>query len=276
VEELKMRRLLIFFVLSALTLLLVSCEESKRVNKTTNTEGTEEVDKMTDGNVDEPEIIDEKTDINDLVTIKEAVNREDVAPNGDTVRYIYEVPIINIEKPGAQKINNMFLDLEKDMERRIGDGQNLTIYIKSRAFLNDEILSIVMEIDKPGPGGIYAVNYDMKNDKEINTRELLDRYNFDSQKLITEINRQVTINEGKPEEEQDFFSIDYFVDTIVTNTYQPNEVLEKMEEVKSLTKVEKERYVIENIDKIKAYLNDGGKFVFVHTAELKDEELVVE
>lgn len=271
-----MKRLLIFFVLSALALLLVSCNESKKVNKTTNTEDTEEVDKKTDVNVNEPEAIGEEKDINDFVTIKEAVNREDAAPNGDTVRYIYEVPIINIDKPGAQKINDMFLDLEKDMERRIGDGQNLTIFIRSKAFLNDDILSIVMKIDKPGPGGIYVANYDIENDKEISTKELLEKNNFDPEKLITEINRQVTINEGKPEEEKDFFSIDYFVDTIVTNTYQSNEVLEKMEEFKSLTKEEKERYVIENIDKIKAYLNNDGRFVFVHTAELKDEELVVE
>ena len=203
-----MKKLLMMWMASVIVLfVLVSCEESKEVTNTTKTEGAEAGD--------------QKKDIKDLVTIKEEVNKEDFSPNGDKVKYIYEVPIINIDKPGAQKVNDLFLKLEKDMERRIGDGQNLTLSVKSKAFLNDGLISVVMEIQKPGPGGIYVVNYDIENDKEITTKELLEKYKFDPQKLIAEINRQVKINESKPEEEPASISIDLFVDTVITNMYDP-------------------------------------------------------
>lgn len=260
-----MKKLLIMLIASLLAFsVLAGCEGSKKVENKTKTEGTK--------------VADEKKDINDLVTIKEAVNKEGVSPNGDKVKYIYEVPIINIDKPGAQKINDMFLNLEKDMEKRIGNGQNMTLFIPSKAFLNDGIISVVMEIKKGGPGGIHTANYDIENDKEISTKELLEKYKFDPQKLIAEINRQVKINENKPDEEKDFIGIDYFVYTVITNIYDysSNDGLKKLEEIQNKTKEEKERYVIENIDKIKVYINNDGKFVFIHRAELEDEELVVE
>ena len=261
-----MKKLLMMWMASVIVLfVLVSCEESKEVTNTTKTEGAEAGDAG-----------DQKRDIKDLVTIKEEVNKEDFSPNGDKVKYIYEVPIINIDKPGAQKVNDLFLKLEKDMERRIGDGQNLTLFVKSKAFVNDGMISVVMEIQKPGPGGVYVVNYDIENDKEITTKELLEKYKFDPQKLIAEINRQVKINESKLEEEPASISIDLFVDTIITNMYDHNDYLKKLEEIQNKTKEEKERYVIENIDKLKAYINKNGKFVFIHSSVLVDEELVVE
>jgi len=218
------------------------------------------------------------TDIAELVTIEEVVNREDFTPNGDKARYIYELPIINIDKPGAQKINAIFLALEKGQEARIGNGQNMTIKINSKAFLNDGIISVVMTIVKPGPGGIYAVNYDIENDREVSTKELLDKYEFNPQKLIAEINKQVKINENISIEERDFISIDDFVYTILDSASldsSSNNVLIDLEEIRNKTQAEKEQYVIENIDKIQAYLNNDGSFVFVHRAELQDEELVV-
>lgn len=257
-----MRKLLIMLMVSVLALsVLVGCEGSKNVEN-----NKPEGDKTA---------VEEK-DINDFVTIKEVVNKEDVSPNGDKVKYIYEVPIINIDKPEAKKINDTFLDLEKDQERRIGDGQSLTLLIKSKAFLNDGIISGVMEIKKPGPCGIYAANYDMKNDKEISTKELLKKYKFDSKKLIEEINKQVKKNESKPDGEKDFYGIDHFADTVITNTYPPNDQLKKLEEMKDKTKEEKEKYVIENIDKINVYINNDGKLVFIHRGVLEDREFVIE
>ena len=58
--------------------------------------------------------------------------------------------------------------------------------------------------------------------------------------------------------------------------YDPNDYLKKLEEIQNKTKEEKERYVIENIDKLKVYINKDGKFVFIHSGVLVDEELVVE
>jgi len=259
-----MRKILIMLIVSVLSLsVLVSCGESKTV------ENKIEMDK--------PKVIDEKKSINDFVTIKEAVNKEVVAPSGGKVKYIYEIPIINIDKPGAQKINDMYLNLEKDMEQRIGNGQNMTLSIPSKAFLNDGIISVVMEIKKGGPNGIHIANYDIENDKELSTKELLDKYNFDAQKLIREIDRQDTIEKSKPEGEGHFMGavIDYFVDTVITNT-DNHDYLENLEKMQNKTKEEKEIYVIENIDKIQAYINNDGKFVFIHRGPLDDEELVVE
>jgi sulfur carrier protein ThiS len=155
----------------------------------------------------------------------------------------------------------------------------MTINIKSKAFLNDGIISIVMTIIKPGPGSIHAVNYDIENDKEVSTKELLDKYEFDSQKLIAEINKQVKINENIPIEERDFISIDDFVYTILDSASldsSSNNVLIDFESVRNKPQDEKENYVLDNINKIQAYLNNDGNFVFVHLAELMDEELVVE
>lgn len=274
-----MKKLLIVLIIPVLALsVLVGCEESKKAENKIETQVTKAAEEKKD--IDVPvttkETAVEKKDIKDLVTIKEAVNKEDVSPNGDKVRYIYEVPVINIDKPGAKKINDMFLSLEKDQEKRIGNGQSMTLLIESRAFLNDGVISIVMKIRKPGPGGLYAANYDMENEKEISTKELLEKYKFDSHKLIAEINRQVKINESKPAEKRDFISVDQFVGTVITNIYPPDDYLKKLEEIQKKTKEEKERYVIDNIDKLKAYINNDGKIVFIHRAEMEDEELVVE
>lgn len=244
--------------------ILVGCDERENAESTTNMKGAKGAA--------------EKKHIDDFVTIKDAVNKEGVSPNGEKVKYIYEVPTINIDKPGAQKINDMFLNLVKGMEDRIGDGQNMTLLIKSKVFLNAGIISVVMEMDKPGPSGIYVVNYNIEDDKEISTKELIEKYEFDPQKLIIEINRQVKINENKPMEEKNSISIDYFVNTIIANIYKSpsNDDLKNMEEIQNKTKEEKEKYVIKNIDKIKAYINNDGKFVFIHISELNDEEFAVD
>lgn len=262
-----MKKLSIMLITSVLALsVLVSCGESKKVENKIGTEGAKAAD--------------EEKDINDLVTIKEVVNKEVVRVDGSKGRYIYEVPIINIDKPGAQKINDMFLNLEKYMENSIGGLQNYTLFIEPKAFLNDGIISIVMD---ERPHGIYAANYDIENDKEISTKELLEKFKFDPQRLIAEINRQTKIDESKPEEEQHYRGhlIDGFIDSVIHNIYPSNiytadDVRKKMEEMQNKTKEEKERYVIENIDKMKAYINNNGKFVFFHSGDLYDEELVVE
>ena len=261
-----MRKWFKMFIISVIALmLLVSCGKEQKVNHTTKTENPVEVDK--------------EKDIHDYVTIKEEVNREDLTPNGDMGRYIYEVPIINIDKKGAKKINERFLNLEKDMEEQIGNGQNLALSIESKAFLNDEVISVVMEIVKPGPGGIHTANYDIQKDKELSTKELIEKYNFDPQKLIAEINRQVEINKGKPAEEQEPIDIMGFADKIISNVYENenshNEYFERIEELQNKTQEEKERFVIENIDQLEVYLNEDGHFVFIYTGPLPDEELVI-
>ena len=262
----RMQKLLKVFIMSIVALsLLASCQESEKVEKTTKPE--------------EQEAIEEKQDINDFVTIKEIVNKEGISPNGEKVRYVYEGPTILIEKPGAKNINEMFLNLIKDLEKRIDNGQLMPVLVDSKAFLNDGIISLVMDTNKTGPEGIYTVNYDIKKDKEISTKELLEKYKFDPQRLIAEINGQTEIDESKPEEERLFYSIDFFVDTIITNSndFQSQEdYLRELDKIQHKTKEEKERFVVENIDKIKAYLNQDGKFVFIHRAALADDELVVE
>ncbi|WP_338448632.1 hypothetical protein R4Z09_20755 [Niallia oryzisoli] len=261
-----MKKFLKVFITSIAALsLLVSCEESKKVDNKTMTE--------------EKEATEEKRDINDLVTIKEIVNKEGISPNGEKVRYVYEAPIIHIDKPGAKRVNETFLNLIKDLEERMDDGQLIPLSVSSKAYLNDGIISVVMDTNKTGPEGIYAVNYEIDNDQEISTKDLLENYQFDPQRLIAEINRQVEINGSKPETEQDFFGIDYFADTIITNSSDfpsQDEYLKKLDEIQKKTMEEKERFVVENIDKIKAYLNQDGKFVFIHRAALSDEELIVE
>lgn len=165
-----MKKFLKVFITSiAALLLLVSCEDSKKVDNT----------KMTG----EKEATEEKQDINDLVTIKEMVNKEGISPNGEKVRYVYEVPIIRLDKPGAQKVNEMFLDRIKDLEERIDDGQLMPSSVSSEAYLNDGIISVVMDTNKTGPNGIYAINYDIENDQEITTKDLLEKYQFDPQRL---------------------------------------------------------------------------------------------
>lgn len=261
-----MKKLLKVFILSMVALsLLASCQESKKVEKTTETEGQETAE--------------EKQDINDLVTIKEIVNKEGISSNGDKVRYVYEGPILHIEKPGAKTINDMFLNLIKDLEKRIDNGQLMPLSVDSKAFLNDGIISIVMNTNKTGPEGIYIVNYDIEKDKEISTKELLEKYKFDPQRLIAAINGQTEINESSLEEEKVFYSIDYFVDTIITNSENfpsQDDYFSRLDEIQQKTQEEKERFVMENIDKIKVYLNQDGKVVFIHRAALADEELVVE
>lgn len=260
-----MKKLLTILIMAVLALsVLVSCKKSQNVENEIKSE--------------EAIIIDDKKDINDYVTIKEAVNKEVSLENDENVKYIYEVPIINIDRPGAQKINNMFLDLEKAEEERIGKYQS-SLLIKSKAYLYDNIISVVMEIKKTGPFGIYVINYDIENDKEISTKELFEKYKFEPEKLIKKINQQVEINESKPEEEQEFISIDYFVDTVITansNNYFSDDDFKKMEEMQNKTQEEKEKFVVENISELKVYINNDGDFVFVHRGTLADEELIVD
>jgi len=271
---------IIIIIVSIISLLVIIIKDnSNKLSSDAQREPTQSNNTVSDQSTKDMLNIKDITDVTGLVKIAEVVNREDLTPNGDKAQYVYELPIINIDKPGAQKINAKFLALEKDQEARIGNGQSMTINIKSKAFLNDGIISVVMTIVKPGPGGIYAVNYDIENDKEVSTKELLDKYEFDSQKLIAEINKQVKINENIPIEERDFISIDDFVYTILDSASldsSSNNVLIDFESVRNKPQDEKENYVLDNINKIQAYLNNDGNFVFVHLAELMDEELVVE
>lgn len=258
VEGYEMKRVLIMLVTFLVALsVLAGCKDS--------TNGQNQNPPV--GNV-------EKKNVEDYVTIKDEFNKEMVSPSGPKVHYIYKVPVLKIDKPGAKKINEMFLNLEKDIEKRLLDGQLMPGIIEAKAFLNDGIISLVMDIKKPGPGGITVANYDIQKDKEISTKELLEKYTFDPQKLIAEINKQAEIDKNKPDEEKDFISMDHFVDTILSVMY-PNGYLQQSEEMKKKTKEEKEKFVVENIDKFQVYLNKDGKFVFIYAGELPDEEFVV-
>lgn len=219
---------------------------------------------------------DVQRDISDLVTMKEVVNKEVVRTDGSTGRYIYELPIINIDKPGAKKVNDMFLDLEQYMENSIGGLQNYTLVIKPKAALNDGVVSIVMDA---GAHGIYAANYEIESDKALSTKELLAKFKFDPNKLVAEINRQSEIDDSKPEDEQYYRGglLDLFAYTILENTYpdvsQRDEHLRKVE---IMTKEERETFVRENVSQIEAYINKDGKVEFIHTGLLDDEVLVVQ
>ncbi|KPU42933.1 hypothetical protein OXPF_37020 [Oxobacter pfennigii] len=274
-----MKKQLIFITVVFAVLVLAGCKDSQGSEGTKNSKENQSIE--AENKIGTPALTGAVTDIQgvgELVTIKEAVNKEAAAPNGDTAQYIYEVPVININKPGAQKINSMFSDLEKDMEERIGNGQNMTLFIGSKAFLNDGILSVIMEIKNPGPYGIHTVNYDIATDREIGTKELLEKYDFDPQNLIAEINRQREEEKSRPAEKRRFNGdvIDLFTYTIITNIYTLEEHNVKQQEIENKSKEEKERYVMENIGKIKAYINGGGKFVFIHRGVLEDKELVVD
>ncbi|WP_071394186.1 hypothetical protein [Bacillus tuaregi] len=262
-----MRKLVKWFIASFLALsVLVGCEESSQVEKPVQMEESEA-----------PTAV--KHDIDDVVIIKEAVHKEGITPNGEKVIYVYEAPVILVDKPGAQKINNYFQALVSDLEARVDNGQLMPVKVEAKAYLNDGILSLVMDVHKTGSEGIYAVNYQLEKDQELSTKELLEKYQFEPQRLITEITRQKELNESKPEEERDFFSIDYFVDTIITNSEEfPSqaEYVKRLDEILQKPKEEKEDFVMENIDKIKAYMNSDAHFVFIHRGALEDVELVVQ
>jgi hypothetical protein len=107
---------------------------------------------------------------------------------GEKNHYIYKVPVLKMDKPGAKKVNEKFLNLEKKIEQGLFYGQLVTTSLEPKVFLNEEIISLVMDIGITGPGGITVVNYDIEKDKELSTKELLDRYQFDPQKLIDVLN----------------------------------------------------------------------------------------
>ena len=259
VEGYKVKRLVMMLVTFLVALsVLVGCNQSNNGQNTNPPVGTEE-----------------KKTINDYVTIKDEFNKEMVSPSGPKVHYIYKVPVLNIDKPGAKKINEMFLKLEKDIETRLADGQLMPGIIESKAFLNGGTISLVMDIKKSGPGGITVANYDIQKDKEVSTKELLEKYKFDPQKLIAEINKQAELDKNRPDEDKEFIAMDNFVDTILNKMY-PNGYLQKSEEMKNKTKEEKERFVVENIDKLQVFANKEGKLVFIYFGELPDEEFVVE
>lgn len=275
-----MKKLLALLIMLVLTFsVLAGCGEGEKAQDTAGTEGTkaEEVKKDTNNHAAEDKGADKK-DIKDLVTMKEVVNREVVRVDGSKGRYVYEIPIINIDKPGARKINEVFLNLEKYMENHIGGLQNYVLVIKPEAFLNEGIISIVMN---EGPHGIFTGSYDIENDKEIDTKELMEKFRFDPKRLIAEIDKQTEIDSSKPSEDQRYRGdlIKLFAITIIENDSLLNTGIkldEEMKRIENMTGEEAEAYVVENIDKLKAYVNNEGKFVFIHAGQLDNEVLVIE
>lgn len=257
--------LTLVFVLSFLT----ACRESTRSEAAIVPEGVMMAEASPAQGAGIPTILPATSttqDIKELVTIKEAVNREALTPNGDKGWYIYQVPVLNIDKPGAQQINSRFLALVKDMETRIGNGQNMTFNISAKAFLNNGVISLVMDIKKPGPGGIQTANYELATDKEISTADLLQRYQFDPQRLIAEINKQTLIDNAKPKENQLYDGSLLYLFAISTAAG---------DDMDNKTKDEQEKQVLDHINKLKAYINHDGAIVFVFQGRLPDEELVI-
>lgn len=299
-----MKRITTMLTISLLAImLLVSCKENNntKTDNTTVNNDTKSLDKskntkndnsQSKGTIENKENTgqtkNESKSIDDLVTIKEVVNKE-YELDDQTLKYTYNLPIINIDKPGANKINEMFLNLEQAEEKRMGKYQS-SLFINSKAFLNDGIISLVMEITKTCPGGIHIVNYDISNDKEMTTQEVIDKFNFNPQDLITTINKAVENDQSKAKGERLLISMDSFVNSILANKYDINNITdaddyakrykkyeEELKLIEKKTTEEKEQFVIENIDKLKAYVNKDGEFVFVHHNALpSDEEMVIE
>jgi len=221
------------------------------------------------------QVQNEKKTIEDYVTIKEEFNQEIVDVTGEKNHYIYKVPVLKMDKPGAKKVNEKFLSVEKDIERRLLSNQLMPRYLTVEAYLNDGIVSLMMDIGKTAPGGITVANYDIEKDRELSTKELLDRYQFDPQKLLDAINEREEIDNNKPDGQKELFTIDRFVDPIIDIMY-PNDYIEKSNEMWNKPREEKEKFVVENIDKLKVYLNENGKFVFIcYNALPSDVEFVV-
>lgn len=228
----------------------------------------------------EPPVEAKETDITKWLLIKDIVNREALTPNGDKAHYLYQTPVILSDKLGAHAINERFLALVRDMEWRIGDGQSMPLTAPASGFLQDGILSLVLEVNKPGPDGITVANYELSTDRELSTQDLLERYQFDPNKLIEAINKQTEINKSQQEDAQ---SVDdillLFALSAVTYSYSSAD-FEQMktmtEKIKHYTKADQANYVKDNIIKFKVYLRNDGAFAFVYQGQLPDEVLIVE
>jgi hypothetical protein len=222
----------------------------------------------------------EETDITKWLLIEDIVNREALTPNGDKAHYLYQTPVILSDKPGAHAINERFLALVRDMDWRIGDGQLMPLTAPASGFLYDGILSLVLEINKPGPDGITVANYELSTDRKLSTHDLLERYQFDSNKLIEAIDKQTKINKSQQEEVQSADDILLlFALSAVSYSYS-SEDFEQMktmsEKIRHYTKAEQANYVKDNISKFKVYLRNNGAFAFVYQGRLPDEVLIVE
>lgn len=124
----------------------------------------------------------------------------------------------------------------------------------------------------------------------MTTQEVIDKFNFNPQDLITTINTAVENDQSKAKGERLLISMDSFVNSILANKYDINNITdaddyakrykkyeEELKLIEQKSTEEKEQFVIENIDKLKAYVNNDGKFVFVHHNALpSDEEMVIE
>lgn len=174
----------------------------------------------------------------------------------------------------------MRITLVRDMEWRIGDGQLMPLTAPASGFLYDGILSLVLEINKPGPDGITVANYELSTDRKLSTQDLLERYQFDSNKLIEAIDKQTKINKSQQEEVQSADDILLlFALSAVSYSYS-SEDFEQMktmsEKIRHYTKAEQANYVKDNISKFKVYLRNNGAFAFVYQGRLPDEVLIVE
>lgn len=229
----------------------------------------------------QPPVEAKETDIAKWLLIKDVVNREALTPNGDKAHYLYQAPVILNDQPGARAINERFMALVRDMERRIGDGQSVPLSAAASGFLHDGILSLVLEINKPGPDGITVANYELSSDRELSTQDLLERYKFDSNRLIEAIDEQTEINKSRQEEAPSAGDVLLlFALSAVSYSYSYEDEFEQMaamsEKIRHSPKAEQANYVKENISQFKVYLRNNGAFAFVYQGQLPDEVLIVE
>lgn len=214
----------------------------------------------------ESEINQVEARISDYVIIKEEIN--DKSYNEELKRevdFLCEVPVLLIDKPIAKEINQQFLKLEKDHEKYLY--KSLLSTIHSSAYLNEGVISLVMTIHKPGPGGVVIINYDIENDRIIEDDSLL--VDFDTEQLIENINRQQV--EGDP------LLIDMIINTILipVNGEYTEEMFRQAHKMHEEKQEIKEQFIRENVHQLDYYLNEDGNFVFIHRGMLEDEKLVV-
>lgn len=229
----------------------------------------------------QPPVDAKETDIAKWLLIKDVVNREALTPNGDKAHYLYQAPVILSDQSGARAINERFMALVRDMERRIGAGQSMPLSAAASGFLHDGILSLVLEIKKPGPDGITVANYELSSDHELSTQDLLERYKFDSNRLIEAIDKQTEINKSRQEEAPSAGDVLLlFALSAVSYSYSYEDEFEQMaamsQKIRHYSKAEQANYVKENISQFKVYLRNNGAFAFVYQGQLPDEVLIVE
>ncbi|HCC07946.1 MAG TPA: hypothetical protein DEP72_07325 [Clostridiales bacterium] len=211
-----------------------------------------------------------------------SVQKEDVVCKdfgGENHSVLIETPVINVDKDGAKEINSEFAKFTDELKKEllVSEG-NYRSDVKVEWFEDKDIITVLRRCDGVEYGGVLLTIYDIENDRRATNEDLLKLYDYDYDRLVMAI--QAYEKEYLYGGDTSGKETEKFINNILIDTRDNNGMIngKKYEEIEKLELKDKQKIIIENINKLRLYINKDNKLVLIWSEPNFgiDKELVIE